>query len=158
LTALRPYNQPPGPLTGGARFIRGFTRIGAVVAVLVALIGVAITFTVAINAYNTELSGYTNAQCVARLARSGFVFKRKYPEINSQALDYEVSGCSDYGIYGKPVRDVIAIADARAPIFVTSDGASALGIGLIITGICAVVAYILFWVVGWVLAGFTRDA
>jgi hypothetical protein len=104
------------------------------------------------------VNGYKNARCIAQLARSGYVFKRKYPTIDSQTLDYEVSGCIDYGIYGKPVRDVLAIADAPAPSFISGDNPTALGIGLIITGICAVVAYVLFWVIGWVFAGFTKDA
>jgi hypothetical protein len=41
---MQPYQRPNAPLTGGARFIRGFARIGAVAAVLVMLTGLAITF------------------------------------------------------------------------------------------------------------------
>lgn len=158
MTDLRPY-QPKfnAPLTGGARFIRGFTRIGAVVAVLVAMIGLAITGFVANESYNREVNGYKNARCIAQLARSGYVFKRKYPSIDSQTLDYEVSGCTDYGIYGKPVRDVLAIAEAPAPSFMSGEAPGALGLGLIITGFCAVLVYVLFWVIGWVFAGFTKD-
>src|SRR5258708_473101 len=42
MTDLRPYRPPPpsAPLTAGARFIRGFKRIGVVAAVLVLLAGV----------------------------------------------------------------------------------------------------------------------
>jgi hypothetical protein len=32
------------------------------------------------------------------------------------------------------------------------------GLGLIITGVCAVTAYAVFCVIGWLCAGFTRDA
>jgi len=158
MSDLRPYrDRPTALLTGGARLIRGFTRIGAVVAVLVALIGGTITIFAVTNTYNSDMAGYTNARCIAQLARSGYTFKRKYPTIDSQTLDYEVGGCRDAGIYGRPVRDVLAIADAPAPLFISGEAPTALGIGLIITGICAVVAYILFWVIGWVFAGFTRD-
>jgi hypothetical protein len=148
--------RPATPLTGGARFIRGFTRVGAVVAVLVVLIGGAITVTVSVHAYASSARGYESAQCIARLARGGFVFKRRYEF--SDTLNYEVGGCSDTGIYGKPVSQVIAIADAPKPTFVASDGVTSLGIGLIITGLCAIAAYAAFWVIGWVFAGFTRDA
>lgn len=155
---LRPF-QPKSntPLSGGARFIRGFTRIGAVVAMLVAIIGLASTAFFVNDSYNRETNGYKNARCIAQLARSGYAFQRKYPTIDSQTLNYEVAGCDDTGIYGKPVREVVAIADAPAPSFMSGNAPSALGIGLIITGICAVISYLLFWVIGWVFAGFTRD-
>ncbi|WP_439408793.1 hypothetical protein ACNJX9_11250 [Bradyrhizobium sp. DASA03076] len=159
MNSLSPF-QPKrdAPLTGGARFIRGFTRIGAVVAVLVAVIGLAITYGIVNEGYSREVSVQRNAQCIARLSRAGYVFKLKYPSIDSRTLDYDVNGCSDYGLYGKSVGEIIAIADSPAPTFMTSEAASALGMGLIITGICAILAYVLFWVIGWVFAGFTRDA
>jgi hypothetical protein len=37
------------------------------------------------------------------------------------------------------VSQVIAVADAPAPTFLTSDGPSMLGIGLMITGVLAVI-------------------
>jgi hypothetical protein len=156
---LAPF-QPKrdAPLTGGARFIRGFARIGAVIAVLVVLSGLGITYVIANDGYNREVSAQRNAQCIARLSRTGYVFKLKYPSIDSRTLDYSVNGCSDYGLYGNSLSEIIQIADAPAPTFMTSEAVSTLGSGLIITGICAVVAYFLFWVVGWVFAGFTRDA
>jgi hypothetical protein len=39
-----------------------------------------------------------------------------------------------------------------------SAGASVLGWGLVITGCVAIVAYFTFWAIGWLCAGFTRDA
>ena len=50
------------------------------------------------------------------------------------------------------------MADSPVPTFLTSEGASVLGWGLVITGLVAVVAYLAFWAVGWLCAGFTRDA
>lgn len=156
---LRPF-QPKAnaPLSGGARFIRGFTRIGAVLAVLVALIGLGTTYVIVHSSYSDEMGRQRNAQCIARLARSGYAFKLKYPSIDSRTLDYNVNGCTDYGLYGRSVSEIIAIADLPAPSFMTGETVSALGIGLIITGICAIIAYFLFLVIGWVFAGFTRDA
>jgi hypothetical protein len=145
------------PLTGGARFMRGFTRIGAIIAALVTLIGVSMSILIPINNYDYEVATYKNAQCIARLARGGWTFKKKY-EFSSD-LDYEVGGCSDRGLYATPIRRVMEIADETAPTFLTANsGASAVGMGLMITGICAIAAYLAFWCIGWVFAGFTRDA
>jgi hypothetical protein len=157
MTDLRPFEpKRASPLTGGARFIRGFTRIGSVVAVLVALVGVPLTIMGAFNNYNYAVENHKSAQCIARLARNGYTFKKKYEY--SSTLDYDVGGCSaSYSLSYKPVTDVIAIADAPTPTFLTSDGASMLGNGLIITGLVAVAAYLGFWVVGWLCAGFTKD-
>ncbi|WP_298256219.1 hypothetical protein [Bradyrhizobium sp.] len=156
MSDLRPYrDRPATQLTAGARFIRGFTRIGAVVAVLVALTGGTITIFVAKELYNDATRSHESAQCVARLARAGYTFRTKS---YSDALDYDVGGCVEDGLYRKSVREVIALADAPDPVFVTSNGAEALGYGMIVTGICAVVAYLASWLIGWMFAGFTKDA
>ncbi|MGY2987752.1 hypothetical protein [Bradyrhizobium sp. USDA 4508] len=154
---LRPF-QPKrdGPLTAGARFIRGFTRIGAVAAVLVVLIGLATTIFISSDRYNSDVGTRTDAQCVAGLARAGWTFKKRY-EFSSD-LDYSVGGCRGYHLSYKPLSEVIAIADAPAPTFLSSDASSVLGWGLVITGGLAVVVYLAFWVIGWLFAGFTRDA
>ena len=57
-----------------------------------------------------------------------------------------------------PLKEVMTIANAPTPTFLTSDAPFGLGIGLIITAVCAVVTYLFFWCIGWVFAGFTRDA
>jgi hypothetical protein len=158
LIDLSPFHQKrETALTGGARFIRGFTRIGAVFAVLVTMIGITASIMGGINNYNYDLQTRERAQCIARLARNGYTFKKKY-EYSSE-LDYDVQGCSGgYSFSYKPVNQVIAIADAPTPTFLTSEGASVLGHGLMITGIIAFVAYLIFWVIGWLCAGFTKDA
>jgi hypothetical protein len=153
---MQPYQRPNAPLTGGARFIRGFARIGAVAAVLVMLTGLAITFFQATSSYNYETTGAKSAKCIADQVRAGFTFKKKYDF--SDNLNYEAFGCSDSGIYGKPLTEVMAIANAPTPTFLTSGAPTNLGIGLIITGVCAVVTYLFFWCIGWLCAGFTKDA
>lgn len=156
MTDLQPHRHPhlAAPLTAGARFIRGFTRIGAIVAVLVMLIGVSITIERVSSSYDYQLNGFTNAKCVGELVRAGYTLKkREYGD----SLNYEVAGCSDSGIYGKPLKEVMAIANAPAPTFF-GEGASVLGWGLVITGLIAVAAYLAFWAIGWLCAGFTRDA
>ena len=158
MTDLQPHcpARLAAPLTAGARFIRGFARIGAVSAVLVMLIGTAITFFQVMSSYNYETTGAKSAKCIANQVNAGFTFKRKYDF--SDNLNYEAFGCSDSGIYGKPLTEVMAIANAPTPTLLTSDAASGLGVGLILTGVCAVVTYLAFWCIGWVFAGFTKDA
>jgi hypothetical protein len=157
MTDLQPHRHRPAaaPLTAGARFIRGFTRIGAIVAVLVALGGVALSIIIAADRYNSATNGHQSAQCIARLARSGYTFKQKE---YSTAFDYSVGGCNGWYHSYESIKEVIAIADSAAPTFLTSEGASVLGWGLMITGLTAVAAYIAFWAIGWLCAGFTRDA
>jgi hypothetical protein len=157
MTDLQPHRhqRPPAPLTAGARFIRGFTRIGAIAAVLVALIGVTASIMSAFSGYDSAAKSHQSAQCIARLARSGYTFKKKYEY--SSALDYSVGGCSDYYHSYESISEVIAIADSPAPTFMSSNGASYLGWGLVLTGFIAVAAYIAFWAIGWLCAGFTRD-
>ncbi|WP_247487827.1 hypothetical protein [Bradyrhizobium sp. 17] len=50
MTDLRPYAGPlKPPLTAGARFIRGFKRVGIVLGVIVLVGGFAITIPIAID-------------------------------------------------------------------------------------------------------------
>jgi hypothetical protein len=154
---LNPYRvKSDAPLTGGARFIRGFSRIGAVVAVLIVLTGIAVAVFGSADRYNSDVRKHEDALCVTRLARSGWTFKKKYDY--SSDLDYSVGGCSGWSLSYQSLNDVIAIADAPTPSFLSSDASSILGWGLVITGGLAVVAYLVFWCIGWVFAGFTRDA
>ncbi|MBU6463302.1 MAG: hypothetical protein KGL35_12235 [Bradyrhizobium sp.] len=157
MTDIRPFEpKRDAPLTAGARFIRGFTRVGMVVAVLIVLIGVTASIITAKNNFDGDMQTHQSAECVARLARSGYEFTKKP---YSNALDYDVGGCyAHYTLEYKSIREVLAIADAPASTFLTSEGPSTLGIGLMITGGLAVVAYLIFWCIGWLCAGFTRDA
>lgn len=158
MTDLQPHRhpRPATQLSAGARFIRGFTRIGAVVAVLVALIGVSISIIGAVSNYNSAEASYRSAKCIAGLARSGYTFpKKEY----SSSLDYSSGGCTGYYHHSyNTISEVTAIADAPAPTFFMGDGPSVLGWGILITGLVAVVAYLAFWAIGWLCAGFTRDA
>lgn len=156
MTDLQPHRhpRPPAPLSAGARFIRGFTRVGAIAAVLVVLIGVMTSIVGGVVSYGTVQDTHRSAQCVARLARSGYTFKKmEY----SSSLDYGEAGCRDYHLSYLSVSEVIAMADTPAPTFLTSDAASFSGWALLITGLVAVAAYLAFWAIGWLCAGFTRD-
>ncbi|WP_354258289.1 hypothetical protein [Bradyrhizobium sp. F1.13.3] len=158
MTDLQPhrYSASAAPLSAGARFIRGFTRIGAVLALLVTLIGLATSIFIAIDRSNSAETSYRSATCLVAMARTGYKFpKKEY----SRYPDYSDTGCAGYSYHSyNTISEVTAIADAPAPTFLTGDGPSVLGWGLIITGIVAVVTYLAFWALGWLCAGFTRDA
>ncbi|GAB9186032.1 hypothetical protein [Bradyrhizobium diazoefficiens] len=127
-------------------------------ALLVTLIGVPITIYVAYDKFNSATNAHDSAQCIARRARSGYTFKKKYPDFSEQ-LDYAATGCPRTYVWDYwALTDVMALADLPAPTFMTSDASSALGIGFLVTGVLAVVAYLGFWLIGWLCAGFTRDS
>jgi hypothetical protein len=155
MTDLQPHRHPRQtvPLTGGARFIRGFTRIGAIAAVLVALIGVVTTGFIAKEVYSDNKDAFANAICVANVARSGYQFTKMSYSSNP---DYEAAGCSDSGIRYKSLQEVVALAK-DGPLAVER-AVTVVGWGLMITGLVAVIAYLAFWAIGWLCAGFTRDA
>jgi len=157
MTDLQPHQRqrPSAPLTAGARFIRGFKRIGAIVAVLVALIGVITTGFIAKEIYGDNTNSFANATCVANLARSGHQFTTLL-SYSKTDLDYEAAGCSNVGIIYKPLQEVLAMA--KDGPFTVERTTAVLGWGLVITGLSAVAAYLAFWAIGWLCAGFTRDA
>jgi hypothetical protein len=153
LSNLQSY-KTVAPLSAGARFIRGFTRIGAVAVVVIVLIGVVVSYNIAKSEYNAKKATFDSADCVARKARAGYTFKAKY--YNRFILDYEAAGCSEVGVFGQDVDAIIDIADRGEPSFI-AQGLPLLGGGLLATGLCAVAAYLGFWAIGWLCAGFTRD-
>ena len=157
MTDLQPHRhpRPTAPLAAGARFIRGFTRIGAVFAVLVVLIGGSTSIVTAVSEYDAKRRTFDSATCVTRLVRQNYSFGTKSYSLST--LDYEAARCSEVGIYGKSAKEVVDIAVGPAPTFISAGG-EWLGYGLITTGLCAIAAYVAFWAIGWLCAGFTRDA
>jgi hypothetical protein len=47
-----------------------------------------------------------------------------------------------------PISEVIAMADAPPPMFLTSDAATFSGWAFLITGLIAIAAYLTFWAIG----------
>jgi hypothetical protein len=142
--------KPDAPLTAGARFIRGFTRIGTIAAILTVLIFGAFGYQDVKSEYEYNDKIFKNATCVARVARTGYIFKLQV----TNEPDYKAAGCDDFGLYGKSVSQVIAIAEGPAPS-INKDKTYGL---LIITGVIAICFFVGFWAIGWLCAGFTRDA
>jgi hypothetical protein len=143
---LQPY-KPIVPLSAGARFMRGFTRIGTIAAIVTALIGVPASLMFAVSNYNTAKTTFENAACVAKdVARTG---------VREWSLDVFAKCDHEFLLDEKPISEVLAIAnDPGIPLL---DGARPLGIGLIVTGVIAIIFYVGFWTIGWLCAGFTRD-
>jgi hypothetical protein len=79
------------PLTGGARFLRGFARVGIVAGALIFLAGIVISVFIAGDAQRTAESQFEQAACVARLVAEKRSFKMK--SYDQTEIDYGASGC-----------------------------------------------------------------
>ncbi|UPJ80532.1 hypothetical protein IVB16_00375 [Bradyrhizobium sp. 183] len=155
MTELRPYfAPPPPPLTAGARFIRGFKRVGMVVAGLVLLVGLFVSYILAREAQERAEKRFSQATCIASLVRNNRPLERKSYDRNQ--YDFSASGCPGYSFDYEPVSAALTAASSRAPapleyaIEPFSVGA-AVSIGL------AATAFLGLWMLGWLCAGFTRD-
>jgi hypothetical protein len=156
MTDLRPYHySPPSPpLAAGARFIRGFKRIGVVLAALVLLVGIPTTIAIAIEQQRAAERRFDQATCVARLVRDKRPFKMK--SYDQTKIDYEESGCPGYSLYSESLEAVLALAKAGPPA--PLEGAiQPLLIGFAISIASAAASFCGFWLIGWLCAGFTRD-
>jgi hypothetical protein len=157
MTDLRPYHVPPPPttpLTVGARFIRGFKRIGIIAATLVALGGVAITVIIAIDQQRSAERRFEQAVCVARLVRDKRPFKMK--TYDQTKIDYDESGCPGYSFYGEPLEAELAFARSSPPAPLEY-AVQPFFIGLAISLASGAASFCCFWLIGWLCAGFTRD-
>ena len=90
------------------------------------------------------------------LTKPGFTVPVK--SYDNSIVDYAAVGCSEVGIFGKAPWDVMSIAEQGRPSIFTGDSGTWLGRGLLITGLLAIFLYVALWCIGWVFAGFTRDA
>jgi hypothetical protein len=153
MSELRPYQVPStGPLSAGARFIRGFKRVGIVLGILtlVAALGTGI-FTGLDQQRNAERR-YQQATCLLDKVRFGKPLKME--TYDGSKVDTVLSGCPG-PTYSDTIASITAFAQ-RAPVpaeYVIEPVFYAALIGAALaTGI-----YLIFWVLGWLCAGFTRD-
>jgi len=155
MSELRPYFVPPSaPLTAGARFIRGFKRIGVVVAALAFLGGMAITLMISIDQQSSAQRRFEQASCVAQLLRENRPFKMK--SYDKTKIDYDDSGCPGYSFYGDPLDVVLSAAKAGPPASLEY-AIQPFFIGLAITLATSASSFGFLWLIGWLCAGFTRD-
>ena len=143
---------PKAPLTAGARFIRGFQRVGAVAAGAVVVIGLVTSAVIGIDQQTRATGQYTQAKCVYDKLSAGQPVKMR--EYDKSKIDYDGSGCFGPGYGGTPTDVAILAASAPGslefflgPFFM----------GSVISLVCAALSFGLFWLVGWLCAGFTRD-
>lgn len=155
MTNMSPFDRPyqVAPMTPGARFIRGFRRIGLVVAIAVAVAGIAFTFVVA-NEQNDRLQkGYTQAKCIEakhKANRGGFVFN----EFRPYEIDLDKSGCPG-PMYTEMLPTILSKTTPKpAPLEGFIEPAF---YGALMTAAAAGACLLLFWLLGWICAGFTRD-
>ena len=154
MSELRPYyHQPAAPLTAGARFVRGFKRIGIVAAVLIFLGGLATTFFVAADQQQSAQRRFEQAACIADLVRSKRPFKMK--TYDQTSIDFSESGCPGYSFYREPVETILVYARVGPPAPLEYAIQPFL-IGLAITMVCGAITSFAFWMIGWLFAGFTR--
>lgn len=152
MSELAPYeDRQRSPLTAGARFLRGFKRIGLVVAALSIAIGTILTIIIAIDAQRSAERRHEAAACIAKLMRDRTPLKMK--EYSRSEIDFEANGCPY--MWSMDIDSIKKVAAEKpGPLQCVVEPA---GIGVILTFGVASILYFGFWLIGWVCAGFTRD-
>ncbi|SIO15756.1 hypothetical protein SAMN05443247_02429 [Bradyrhizobium erythrophlei] len=155
MTDLRPYHAPPpnAPLTAGARFIRGFKRIGVVLGAITLIVGFAVTIGISIDAQRSAERRFESASCMSNLVRTNRVVKMK--TYDQAKIDFEASGCPSGPFYYESLSTILSYAAEKpAPLEYTIEP---FGYGALATTVMAAVLFYGFWLLGWLCAGFTRD-
>ncbi|MGL3109176.1 hypothetical protein [Bradyrhizobium sp. BR 1432] len=154
MTEISPYRSAPVPLTAGARFIRGFKRIGIVAGAIFLLIGIAFSVVTAVEQQDRENRKFAQATCIARLVKENRPLKTR--TYDPKKVDWDEFGCPGYYFYGDPVE--VALAHARgAPPAPLEYAIQPFSLGLAISIACSAAVFLFFWLIGWLCAGFTRD-
>ena len=154
MSGLEPYyrNPPPAPLTGGARFLRGFWRIGIVLAVLFGFAGAAISFFIANEEATRDINRIWQRQCI----RAKFQHGEKLPRVsyNEKDVDLWDAGCN--GPESSIAYNALFTLQAETAPDYYSVLIPKLAIGLLITAAIAVLPLLASLTIGWIAAGFTR--
>ena len=110
MSELRPYSPPTDvPLTAGARFIRGFKRIGLVFGAIAMVCGVRIGAFVAVDQQRAENS-YAQATCLNDEIRFGRPLKMQ--TYDASIVDTIMSGC--YGpLYSETLASITTYAQRK---------------------------------------------
>jgi hypothetical protein len=155
VSELRPYQaQRSVPLSAGARFIRGFKRIGIAAGVIVLLLGVAITIGIALEQQSQPERKFKQATCIAGLVRD--MRPLQTYSYDRTIVDYEKSGCAGYSFYGDALEVALAYAKTSPPAPL-EHAVQPFFIGTAISLACGAAVFVGFWAIGWLCAGFTRD-
>jgi hypothetical protein len=156
MTDLRPYDSRGSrsiPLTTGARFIRGFKRIGIALGAIVFAGGMAITIGIAIQQQRTADARFAQASCTNDHIRNGWPVKML--SYNASRIDFDATGCPGYSFYSETLPVVLSYAkQIPAPLEYAIEP---LLYGSLISSAAAALSFFGFWLIGWLCAGFTRD-
>lgn len=140
----------PAHLTTGARLVRGFKRVGVVAAAITWVGGIVFTAVISTQQGNNLQGGFRQATCAKQLKPGSFVFN----EFRPQEIDLSRSGCSG-PLYTRTWAEINAIASSKpSPLEGYIEPAS---LGFLMSSVAAVLVFGLFWIIGWVFAGFTKD-
>lgn len=150
LRAVHPYSQSQSaPLSAGARFIRGFKRIGLVLGVLIFVTGAVISVVVANQARQALSDRHTQAICIFETQH-----RTVMSEYRPSEVDLRASGCA--GPMYTETMDTIRSAASKKPAALEGF-IEPLYLGSLISAAVGGFVFALFWLIGWLCAGFTRD-
>jgi hypothetical protein len=153
MSELRPYTRDyEAPLSPGARFIRGFKRIGLAIGIGSFVVGMAISVGIGIQQINDKHGRYTQAQCVADLQRRNIPLAMG--EYDKLKVSPDRSGCPG-PMYLEIIPVILETAKNKpAPLEGFFEPTY---IGFLISAAVGTMLFAAFWLVGWICAGFTRD-
>jgi len=152
MTDLSPY-EVRTPLSGGARFIRGFKRIGLAFAGISLIVGAGCGIFPGLQQQGEKVRAIQQAVCIRNLQQHGIPLKTT--TYNANLIDLYDNGC-----WGPDSSNYLGLILRKAeekqpapleyvlwPAFVGV--AAGAGVGALL--------YVVFWLFGWLCAGFTRD-
>jgi hypothetical protein len=151
MSELRPYSlAQSAPLTSGARFIRGFRRVGLVLGAFAIGTGIVISVIIANQEQQTAFNRHAQAVCFLDVQHRGRIVMSEYRPLE---VDLRASGCPG-PMYTETVRAILDAA-SKEP---TPDGfIGPLYLGSLISLAVGISVFAIFWLMGWLCAGFTRD-
>ena len=153
MSELRPYTRDfEPPLSPGARFIRGFKRIGLTLGIISFVGGMAISVGIGISQINDKQGRYAQAKCVADLQRRNIPLVMG--EYDKLKVSPDRSGCPG-PMYLEIIPVILETAKNKpAPL---EGFFEPVYIGLLISSAVGAMLFGAFWLLGWICAGFTRD-
>lgn len=147
-------NAPKPPLTGGARFIRGFKRVGLVLGLLVAIPGVIGSGVYSFNQQSLARARFEQASCVYDRVRNSWPVKMK--SYDQSRIDFDATGCPNGPLYYEGIDSISRYARQGPPAALEA-AIEPFSWGALLSLIGGAILFYGFWAVGWLCAGFTRD-
>jgi hypothetical protein len=152
LMRQEPSHPPMTPLTGAARLVRGFRRVGIVIAILAGIAGMSVTCFIAFDSARSAVSRIEQEQCIRAKYVRDETLASKWNDPKS--VDLRDSGCGGPALY--ITYDVLRRLPRASPPAFVSEFLPAFGIGTLITCAIAILLFLSCLTMGWVAAGFTR--